>query len=995
MKQNYPLRGLKALWETLLATLLLIPISILAQKGPGGVSLENGNQSTCRIWYDASSLTSLADGDELSSWPDISNSTINDAAYAPGGSFLPPYFRDDAAFSINGHPVVTFDQNRLLLINTSNDANSELVTYTKTVFFAFRTSSDVTSKQVIYEEGGTDRGFNVNITNGNIYVGAYDRQTDGDGTGPWGYTFSHTPIQPNTTYVLTAEFSAPTAGVVKPLNNTNNFFVKGFLNGQEFNNMQSQPWYIGNNGPYGAPGIGTLHNHPDPSGLGAVNSDYVDEDGCLNNHTGDDPFQGKMAEVAYYNDLLNSTQRVIVENYLGAKYFANILTIDRYAFQANYGEEVIGIGQYSSLSSEQWNLSQGRNPFIISPTNSYNSSNTFFLTGHDYGNMIWTDQNIPNDASNTRRLQRIWRADRTGNIGDIHLEVHSSALPNLPAGFTKLVLIVDDHDANFPNFASNSTKVYGFKDDGSGKYEIDYNIPDGAFYTIGVVKPVANFTTSSTFSVEGDPLPDSTYIDPSSSNVKVSLNYIPAFGDGGVITVGYRFVNGTAIRSSDYGYDPNEQQAGVDVSSYNSGTNQIPVYIVNDLVQEDPATEYFYVILDQSTTSPGISIGSSDTLVYYIYDNDPPPKATFQLGASSVLENAGTAQVTVLRTGSTAGTSTVNVYQISNSGDTHPATNGVDYSFPYYNLPANNPVLKTITFPPGASSETFDVTILDDQIDEYDETIELGLSPGSNISTDANSQTTHTLTITDDDPEPVATFLAPTAEGYSTIGNPYLYVLLDRQSAKDVTVAYQVSNTGSHPATLGTDYSISTPGTVTFPPMDTLAYPTSLTILNNGIPADSINRTVTLQLLSTGTVNATLGSQNQEVYTIINYSPFEWQGAAGVGKASDNIVWVDADRTSGNNGDVIQSLPNFSTRNISVSQSSTNARATLNVTNSNTINGRRTLSFDGNDFYEIQNDGVINLAGPYSKKAYFMVVKTGSDITSQQILFEEGGPHVD
>ena len=657
-----------------------------------------------------------------------------------------------------------------------------------------------------------------------------------------------------------------------------------------------------------------------------------------------------------------------------------IVLFTRYAFEGNYGNEVIGIGQFLSDGSDNWDLSQGRNPFLISatdPTN-YNSANLFYLTGHDKGDTIWTNQNIPNDSTNTRRLQRIWRADKTGDIGQIHYEVKASDLPSFPSGFTKLVLIVDDHDANFPNFANQNTKVLEFDDNGSGDYTIDYDMPDSAFYTLGVVKPTLSFVNNSVVSIEGNPLPDSTLV---STNIKIKLNYTPSNNNFTSVTAGYKFLDGTAFRSSDYGYSNATQQAGETFAF--SQYAYIPVYIVNDVIQETPATEYFSVVLDPSTTTAGINIGSRDTLTYYIYDDDPPPKVSFQTSTSSVLENAGYAQVVVYRTGSTSSSATAHIFRNDNSGDTYPATQGLDYNFPYTH---SSPL--TITFAPNQVTDTVLIPILDDQIDEYDETIELGIEPVTTVG--PGSILNQTLTITDDDPEPTATFLTSSAEGYSTVGNPYLYVVLDRQSAKDVTVSYQVLGTGTNPATQGVNYSIANPGSVTFSPMDTLAYPTTLTVMNVGA-TDSTNRTITLQLQSSGTVNATIGSQDQEVYTIINYSPFEWQGAAGVGNAGDDIVWVDADRISGSDGTAIQSIPNFSTRNISVTQNTAANRATLNVTNGNTINGRKTLSFDGNDWYEIANDGAINLAGYYTKKAYFMVIKTGNDVSTRQVLYEQGG----
>ncbi|MBQ0740398.1 hypothetical protein J9332_39580, partial [Aquimarina celericrescens] len=58
------------------------------------------------------------------------------------------------------------------------------------------TGANVTTRQMIYEEGGEARGLNMYIFNGNLYYGAWNLSED-DGAGeasPWGFTSSQTPI---------------------------------------------------------------------------------------------------------------------------------------------------------------------------------------------------------------------------------------------------------------------------------------------------------------------------------------------------------------------------------------------------------------------------------------------------------------------------------------------------------------------------------------------------------------------------------------------------------------------------------------------------------------------------------------------------------------------------------------------------------------------------------------------------------------------------------
>lgn len=55
-------------------------------------------------------------------------------------------------------------------------------------------------------------------------------------------------------------------------------------------------------------------------------------------------------EIIYYNVILNTTQRIIVENYLASKYgFTLPVARDKFTYDAAYGNEVAGIGMESTL----------------------------------------------------------------------------------------------------------------------------------------------------------------------------------------------------------------------------------------------------------------------------------------------------------------------------------------------------------------------------------------------------------------------------------------------------------------------------------------------------------------------------------------------------------------------------------------------------------------------------------------------------------------------
>ncbi len=995
---------------TLLAAMLFASCFAFAQRGPGGVSTEvnnwiptdttitgfpPSNQSTNRIWLDASTLTTLADGDPVLNWPDISLSYINDNAQAVSAP-IPPYFRDDAANSINGFSVVTFEEGRFLQFVSSLDINLDAITYTKTVFLAIRTGTNVSDLQVLYEEGGCARGFNIYIENNLIYVGAYDFNLQGvsntgtggfhgngrdfDNTPQWGYTFVRSAIQANSTYILTAQFSAPAMGVIHNLANPNpNFFVRGWLNGQVFDQIDytsgNQTNMLGQN--TGTNGIGTLWAHPDPIGLGAINTAFVYRNGRICNGNGTRPFQGRFAEFCYYNDLLTQTQRIIVQNYLGAKYFANIIADDKYAHEATYGVEVIGIGQQTNSVDNRHLKSQGRNPFEISvqPTQ-LTAANQYFLTGHNNSSRAWSQAAVPNNSPNIQRLQRVWRVDETGtNMGAISFKVNVNDLPALPTGFPKMVLLIDETNANFPNFTLESTRVLELTTSDGINFNIDYNFLDNSFFTLAMLRPAVNFTLIQDFAIEGNPPPATFGV-----VAEVRLNFEPNSASL-PYTIAYSFIPVTAALGSDFTYDPGVQSGGITIPG-GLQSALIPFGIINDIVPENPATESLLIVLQSGgNTTPGLFIGQRDTLEFFIYDNDSPPLAIFELSQSFNLENQPLALVKVLRVGNTSATSTVRVRR-----RTSPNQGNAVYSTDYIMqnaagwLGPNGSRYVDLVFLPGVHEMTATIDFFNDDTYELDESIGLQLQPILNFT--VLPSTFHQAMIVNDDPLPNARFVTSNQTGFETVGSPIVFIELDRPSALDVEVTYTV-NEGISTADLGVDFNTASPGVVQFPPLQTQAWP-SMIVYSDAL--DEPDETAVLQLQSA--VNTTIATPDMHTYTIIDYAPFENRGAAGVGRESDNIVWLDADRINGSQGQLMQAIPNFSPRIIDMLQANPSFQAQLQVS-VNTINQRKTLLFN-NDFYQLTRHPAINQNGSYNKKSFYFVIRTGASVNGYQMLYQQG-----
>src|SRR5690554_4664115 len=170
--------------STVLAFLLLaLPFALFSQSGPGGVSNDGDDIKNCRLWLDAGDLASptQTDGSEVTLWYDKSVSAVLDTAIwveTNGGItysefFTAPLFRSDPAYSINGRPVVSFEDGGMLLMGLKANADNNLdlvaessgVTKQRTIFIAFRTGNDISTRQFLWEQGGGWRGLGIYIYN--------------------------------------------------------------------------------------------------------------------------------------------------------------------------------------------------------------------------------------------------------------------------------------------------------------------------------------------------------------------------------------------------------------------------------------------------------------------------------------------------------------------------------------------------------------------------------------------------------------------------------------------------------------------------------------------------------------------------------------------------------------------------------------------------------------------------------------------------------------
>jgi hypothetical protein len=217
-------------------------------------------------------------------------------------------------------------------------------------------------------------------------------------------------------------------------------------------------------------------------------------------------------------------------------------------------------------------------------------------------------------------------------------------------------------------------------------------------------------------------------------------------------------------------------------------------------------------------------------------------------------ESAGTATITVQRTGGSDGTVMVDFATVAGGTAVGGASclAGVDY----VNTSG------TLTFGPTVTSQTFPITICSDSLSEAGETVNLQLTNPQGGAT-IGAQNTAVLTITDDDPVPSISITdVSLAEGNAGPTAFSFNVNLSAASGQTVSVHYQ---TADGTATIADNDYVAIPDTIlTFTPGQT-TLPVNVTV--NGDVINEANETFFVNLVTP--TNATI-SDNQGLGTIQN-----------------------------------------------------------------------------------------------------------------------------
>lgn len=199
---------------------------------------------------------------------------------------------------------------------------------------------------------------------------------------------------------------------------------------------------------------------------------------------GTEIFTGDIGEVIMYDNSLNDAQRIIVNNYLSARYDVAI-TNDNYAYNGSsatdYNYNLIGIGQEDS---DNIHVAATSEEFLTISNPDDLGDMEYLMMANNGGDMLaWTFTGAPANGS-ARRIEREWRVDKTNDLGAISFQIDTTYLPAPPiSGLTWALIVTSDGDFTDIDATYPLTFVSG---DIVGVDGLDFT--DGDYFTLALVE---------------------------------------------------------------------------------------------------------------------------------------------------------------------------------------------------------------------------------------------------------------------------------------------------------------------------------------------------------------------------------------------------------------------------------------------------------------------------------------------------------------------------
>jgi hypothetical protein len=252
------------------------------------------------VWLDSSRYTTVRDGPGNNAnlptftgatryWDDVSGSANLHNFYQDSSTRRPIFDPVTGFFSFDG-------ANDYFTVTNHTDLNTGDVEQ-RNLTVVFKSSTDITSRQMVYDEGGGTRGMNIYLFNDDLYCGFWNNADDGDGLQAW--IGVNTPAETNKVYFVSWVFDYTNyTGPAGP-----DGTLKCFVNGIQIGSTLSS--------------TSKLYAHSGAIALGAAAGGTRYE----NNSTASGAYLlGNIMEVMIFNDPPSSDDIVDIHRYLSFKW---------------------------------------------------------------------------------------------------------------------------------------------------------------------------------------------------------------------------------------------------------------------------------------------------------------------------------------------------------------------------------------------------------------------------------------------------------------------------------------------------------------------------------------------------------------------------------------------------------------------------------------------------------------------------------------------------
>ena len=417
----------------LIIAAIFISIIINAQTGPGGI----GSTSTNGLWLKADELN-LSNGAVVSSWADVSGNS-NDANQSTADD-QPKFYTTS---NLNSLPVVRFDGNDQMLINDADILDGTVgITY-----FAVVRPSNLSNKPLGI------LGKRIYYTDPNTY--SYD----------WFFYNSgnfNLDINNSSNRLTTAEHFF----------NSTNYLLSMDFDGNRVQSVRSKIYSAGVMLKEGNDPDNAVRATTSPLTIGALNQDY-------GNYLG-----GDYAEIIHFNYALNVAERVIVDNYLSAKYDISI-SDNKYvgddSGNGDYDFNVIGVGTDVFFTHYTSDDAKG---LSLSVASGFADGDYVFAGNRGEQNYaVTSDISAPVEV----RWKRVWYIDIT-NSGTIDLtfDFSDAGVSQTPSNASNYELLYrSSQTGDYTVF--NSTLSVSINDDKVTFNNVSLSDANDGYFTIGTV----------------------------------------------------------------------------------------------------------------------------------------------------------------------------------------------------------------------------------------------------------------------------------------------------------------------------------------------------------------------------------------------------------------------------------------------------------------------------------------------------------------------------